>query len=357
MGEMHEAAGHHGRPAFRPRPDGSIDPAGEAGWFLQRERERRGVALQMAADMLGIHETQLDAIETGDLVRLPTRSEVLAMVAAYGEFLGFEPEPLSQHYSRFLPRPIAVAKPRAPAPRPLSSAKIIPFRMALKLAMSNRGLTIVGCIAGAILAFSIMAMMLSGKDEQQQIASAIDPLPTASLESPAEDGSAVTVKEAPMMEDLATAPSSEEGSKEDQPGKFEGGLDDLAPFIVEQLGEADKGGEAPQKVRVEEVVPPLPEPDGPDQAKGEAHGRIMLKAIGTVWFRVEDSRGHVIVSQTLAKGQTYAVPDREDLVIIARDGGLISYAVDGVDKGALGTPGEIVVGKPLSVSQLAGEQG
>ena len=36
---------------------------------------------------------------------------------------------------------------------------------------------------------------------------------------------------------------------------------------------------------------------------------------------------------------------------------LISYAVDGVDKGALGTPGEIVVGKPLSVSQLAGEQG
>jgi hypothetical protein len=65
----------------------------------------------------------------------------------------------------------------------------------------------------------------------------------------------------------------------------------------------------------------------------------------------------VIVSQTLAKGETYAVPDREDLVIIARDGGLISYAVDGVDKGAIGTPGEIVVGKPLSVSQLTGERG
>jgi cytoskeleton protein RodZ len=358
MDEMHEAAGHHGRPAFRPRPDGSIDPAGEAGWFLQRERERRGIALQMAADMLGIHESQLDAIETGDLVRLPTRSEVLAMVAAYGEFLGFEPEPLSQHYSRFLPRPITVAKPRVPAPRPLSSAKIIPFRMALKLAMSNRGLTIVGCIAGAILAFSIMATMLSVEHEQEQVASAIDPLPTASLESEAEDGSAVTVSVAPMSEDLVSAPSSEEGSKHDQPAKFEGGLDDLAPFIAEQLGE--EGGEVPKKVRVEEVVPPLPalpEPAGPDEAKGEAPGRVMLKATGTVWFRVEDSRGHVIVSQTLAKGQTYAVPDREDLVIIARDGGLISYAVDGVDKGALGTPGEIVVGRPLSVSQLTGERG
>jgi len=357
MGEMHEAAGHHGRPAFRPRPDGSIDPAGEAGWFLQRERERRGISLQMAADMLGIHDSQLDAIESGDLVRLPTRSEVLAMVAAYGEFLGFEPEPLSQHYARFLPRPITVAKPRVPAPRPLSSAKIIPFRMALKLAMSNRGLTIVGCIAGAILAFSIMATMLAGENEQQQIASAMDPLPTASLESEAEDGSAVTVREALMTEDLASAPSSEEGSKQDQPAQFEGGLDDLAPFIAEQLGENSEGGQAPQTIRAEELVPPLPEPKAADEAKGEAQGRVILKATGTVWFRVEDSRGHVIVSQTLAKGQTYAVPDREDLVIIARDGGLISYAVDGVDKGALGTPGEIVVGRPLSVSQLAGEQG
>jgi cytoskeleton protein RodZ len=357
MGEMHEAAGHHGRPAFRPRPDGSIDPAGEAGWFLQRERERRGIGLQMAADMVGIHESQLDAIETGDLVRLPTRSEVLAMVAAYGEFLGFEPEPLRQHYSRFLPRPIAVAKPRVPAPRPLSSAKIIPFRMALKLAMSSRGLTIVGCIAGAIFAFSVMAMMLSGEGEQQQIASAIDPLPTATLESQAEDGSPVKVKEAPMTEDLVPSPSSDEELKEDQPPTFEGGLDDLAPFIAEQLRENGEGGEAPQKVRIEEVVPPLPDSDEPDEAKGEVHGRIMLTATGTVWFRVEDSRGHVIVSQTLAKGQTYAVPDREDLVIIARDGGLISYAVDGVDKGAIGTPGEIVVGRPLSVSQLTGERG
>jgi cytoskeleton protein RodZ len=358
MGEMHEAAGHHGRPAFRPRPDGSIDPAGEAGWFLQRERERRGIALQIAADMLGIHESQLDAIETGDLVRLPGRSEVLAMVAAYGEFLGFEPEPLRQHYSRFLPRPIAVAKPRVPAPRPLSSAKIIPFRMALKLAMSNRGLTIVGCIVGAVFAFSVMAMMLSGEDEpQQQIASAIDPLPTATLESAAEDGSPVKVKQAPLTEDLASPPSSDEESKEDQPPIFEGGLDDLAPFIAEQLKENGDGAEAPQKVRVEEAVPPLSDPDEPDEAKSEAHGRVMLRATGTVWFRVEDSRGHVIVSQTLAKGETYAVPDREDLVIIARDGGLISYAVDGVDKGAIGTPGEIVVGKPLSVSQLTGERG
>ncbi|MGH6874177.1 MAG: RodZ domain-containing protein, partial [Aestuariivirgaceae bacterium] len=130
----------------------------------------------------------------------------------------------------------------------------------------------------------------------------------------------------------------------------------LAPFIAEQLGKSD-GNEAPKKDQVEENLPPLPEPVGLEEAKVDGDGRIVLTATGTVWFRVEDSRGHVIVSQTLARGETYAVPNREDLVIIARDGGLISYAVDGIDKGALGTPGEIVVGRSLSVSQLAGERG
>ena len=29
-------------PFFRPKPDGDLNPAGEAGWYLQREREKRG---------------------------------------------------------------------------------------------------------------------------------------------------------------------------------------------------------------------------------------------------------------------------------------------------------------------------
>ena len=62
---------------FRPKPDGDIDPAGEAGWFLQRERERRGERLEQASRAWRIHPHHLDAIETGDLTRLPNRREAL----------------------------------------------------------------------------------------------------------------------------------------------------------------------------------------------------------------------------------------------------------------------------------------
>jgi cytoskeleton protein RodZ len=199
-----------------------------------------------------------------------------------------------------------------------------------------------------------MAAILAGEDDQQQVVSAIDPLSTATLESEADDGSAITIRQSPLKEDVAAHEPDQQEPPKDQP-KLEGGLDDLAPFIARQIGESSESIEPPRKA--EEEFLPLPEVYPSDETKAQGSSRIMLKATGLVWFRVEDSRGNVIISQTLAKGETYAVPDREDLVIIARDGGRISYAIDGVDKGRLGTPGEIVVGRSLSVSRLMDKRG
>ena len=83
-----------------------------------------------------------------------------------------------------------------------------------------------------------------------------------------------------------------------------------------------------------------------------AGARIVLKATGPVLIRIEDSRGNVVVSHTLATGDRYQVPSREDLVVVAGDGGLVGVEIDGVAHGTLGTPGEIVVGRPLKVSSL-----
>ena len=60
------------------------------------------------------------------------------------------------------------------------------------------------------------------------------------------------------------------------------------------------------------------------------------------------------MTQMLMKGDTYRVPNREGLVVIARDGGLLSYLIDGQEKGILGTPGEILVGRPLDLKSFEG---
>ena len=64
-----------------------------------------------------------------------------------------------------------------------------------------------------------------------------------------------------------------------------------------------------------------------------------------------------MVRTLLAAGDRYQVPSREDLVVVAGDGGLVNVEIDGVRRGTLGMPGEIVVGRPLKVSSTAGRPG
>ena len=80
--------------------------------------------------------------------------------------------------------------------------------------------------------------------------------------------------------------------------------------------------------------------------------RLVLKAKAPVWVRIEDAQGNVVMTQMLRGGDTYSVPDRQGLVVIARDGGLLSYIIDGKERGVLGTPGEILVGQPLDITTL-----
>ena len=77
----------------RRKPDGKVDPAGEVGWFLQREREKRGLNHEEVGDATGIHPYHIEAIELGDLTHMPPRLEALEMIAVYAQLLGFDQPP------------------------------------------------------------------------------------------------------------------------------------------------------------------------------------------------------------------------------------------------------------------------
>jgi cytoskeleton protein RodZ len=349
MNDTHRSADSQGWPVFRLRPDGTIDPAGEAGWFLQRERERRGLERAVVAQLLGIHESHLAGIESGDMTRLPRRDEALKMISTYARYLGFQPEPLIQRYLEFLPVPLPERR-RRNIPSPLSSAKIISFSAVLKSATSIRGTTIVSSIAGVLLLFGAAVAVLQPGEEAEEIARGADPLPTASVQKEAEDGSRVKITQTPLSDDqVASLPQMSESPK--APANS-GELGDLGAFIAEQLEKPAQNETGPKQASVphtEVATPVLP---------ASAQGRLVLKATGaSVWFRLEDTGGNVVVSRTLRRGESFTVPSRDDLTIIARDGGLISYEIDGVEQGPLGAPGEIVVGRSLSLAKLLKQGG
>ena len=349
--------------APRQKPDGKIDPAGEVGWFLQREREKRALSLDDAGEATGIHPYHLEAIELGDMTCMPPRLEALEMIAVYAQHLGFDPDPLVEHLVSFMPPPPVARKNFHPANPPvLSSAKVLRFGKMPKIPSFNIKLSNFpggpgGMIASAFAVFmvySASSWMMSSPatptppvEQTAQVTPTVDPMPTAST---GPEAAQVTVTQEPMpgpdamakTEDVPPIPAGAEAAASEDP-------DALGTFIQEQIPVL-KVTKKPQKLA------------SLDSSGSHVYGadndgsRVVLKAKSSVWLRIEDAKGNVLITQMMAPGDSYRVPNRDGLVALSRDGGKLSYLIDGKVKGLLGAPGKILVGEKLDVAALEARQ-
>lgn len=369
-------------PHGRNKPDGMMDPAGEAGWFLQREREDRGLSLEQAGDLVGIHPYHLEAIEHGDMTRMPSRAEALEMIAAYADFLGFEPEPLLHHYLSFLPPPELAPRHHPASPAPLSSAKVLkfgkfvklpplPFRLPSMPNISNITGGNGGIVASVVAAFVLFSgaawFLVPGEQPQtdaQQVAQvdaapqteAADPMPTASTGAESAD---VKITETPM-EDTATVDAASGADQASAQGDaaMQPGLDPdvMGAFIQKNVTGADAtaqgaqaGGQAAEQPAMQTASAGT---DGRVFGAPDENVRVVLKAKRAIWLLIEDAKGNRVATQSLNKGDVYRVPNRPGLVATVQDGGAISYLIDGVEKGLLGKPGAVLAAEPLDVKKL-----
>ncbi len=341
---------------FREKPDGSVNPAAEAGWFLQRERERLGLTLEEAGESTGIHPYHLEAFEIGDLTRMPNRADALNMVGYYAHFLGFDAEPLIHHYATILPKPQSASGKAHPAnPGPLSSALILKFGSFPKLPKFDINLgSFPGGAGGAAASFLVAIMVFAGASWLM-----LDTGPITPAQQTAEVVAPVTPPATPqIMAEQAMPDAAPQGQQQaiaipeaTQPEQ----LDGMTALIEQTI--PDEGAGTPGKpVATQDVTasiePGQAAPDKPAAGGGEQTSRLTLRAKGPVWVRIEDAAGNVVMTQMLMAGDTYQVPNREGLVVIARDGGLLAYMIDGKEKGILGPPGEILVGRSLDLKGL-----
>ena len=339
----------------RSKPDGAANPAGEAGWYLARERDKRGETLETISEAIGIHPAHLEAIETGDLTRLPVRLEALQMIGIYAQHLGFDPEPLVMHYAQFLPRPPVAPEANHPAnPAPLSSAKIIRFgrlpplpKFSIHSFPGGTGGVVASCLAAIMLFAGTSYVLQPGSDmasPTEQVAEIGDEMPTATT---AEQPADVAVSEEPMPDTM------EPGLKpaaEDMAGP---GLNGLTEFLEQNPTVAEqKPGTPPQTTA--SIDKPAEAIDAKGRVFGEADGksRLVLRAKGNVVVRIEDAKGNVVMTQVLRAGDRYRVPAKDGLIAIARDGGLLAFEIDGKERGVLGPVGEILVGRSLDIKAL-----
>ncbi|MBG1233542.1 helix-turn-helix domain-containing protein [Aestuariivirga litoralis] len=351
----------------RRKPDGDAAPAAEVGFFLARERERRAMSLEAVAEATGIHPYHIDAIELGDLTRMPPRMEAMEMIAAYAHYLGFETEPLIQHLLSFLPPPPVVRQSYHPARPPvLSSAKVLAFGRLPKIPSLNIRLAnypggsggVIASVAAAFLMFAGIHWMSSGSVGE-----------TAPADQVAISEPVIKKPAAPQVK-APTAPVQQvaDASTPDVDGDalnalINGDVADakLAAKPVQQVAAAApvKSKKIQDRIKVADQITvastnPIPQPsDGRVYGSENKDAHVVLKATAPVWLRIEDQQGIAVMTQMLNTGDTYNVPNRDGLVALTRDGGRLAYMIDGQEKGTLGPPGKILVNEKLDVQALS----
>ncbi len=423
------------RSSFRHKPDGKLDPAGEVGWFLQYERERRGDTLADAAAETRIKATYIHALEQGAMDQLPGWPYVIGYVRSYAKFLGLESEPLVEHYQSFLDKPAVIDR--------------IGTRSAWwrQMASMRSAAALVGIVSVAVVGFwavfqdgpvltarstipddkPVLALTPQSDDPlsvnanrlveratktpasaestagtQQQtssdeikIAEAL-PVEAESTDSPApDDAPEITGSNAPVprakpqksvvvadrraaldaalptvrvkQKTMDAAASTSAGEKSVSQSDVETALaiDGTAPedgiepseltrLIASTLQDDAAKSETEEKQTPTTITPVAAKPSASVAGPAEAQaGRVVLRARSNVWLRIEDQTGDILYSQTLAKGESYPVPDGKGLVLIVRDAGALEFSIDRKPFAVLGQPGQILVGHPLAANKIA----
>ena len=340
---------HHGatrtRVTFRPRPDGRLDPAGEAGWYLQRERELRGIPLEKAGQDTGIHPHHLEAIENGDLERLPQRAEALRMIGAYARYLGFDPKPLEQHYARLLPREES---------RRFASARIIPFPLIERLRgfPSGAGTIVASVLAVVVLFGGIVWTFLPSGEEPGEGWTEItaDAGDTGAAKDTAADPRTVASISALAQKAAESADDTTATAAGDGIGAL---IARTMPDVV--AGEGKKTATASPAAAASDAATKTASRDAAPAGKGEAAAangpRLMLRAVRDVWLQVEDAEGRALFSGDLKAGSSFTLPAGiapERVIVTSNDGGALRL-VRGDRTGApLMADGQAIVGRSLA---------
>ncbi|SLN10071.1 helix-turn-helix domain-containing protein [Oceanibacterium hippocampi] len=137
--------------------------------------------------------------------------------------------------------------------------------------------------------------------------------------------------------------------------------DEVAP--PPSVIEGSDADSLPQAEETEELVPPPPvvAANGAGGAErtlpgtyGDAHAdvRVVLRARQTIWVKIQGANAEEVVDRLLKAGESYLVPNRDDLSLMASNAGALEVRVDGRVLPPLGPAGGTLRNVPLAASAL-----
>lgn len=318
--------------------DTSTLPVGAA---LRVKREQLGWTLPDVAAWLRIKLSYLEALESGQVAKLPGHTYALGFLRAYAGVLGLDAEDISRrfrHETKDINRKPELAFP-APVPeRGVPAGAVILLGAVL--------------IAGAYVAW----YEFTGHERAQP--HEVPPVPMALMPNPPSAKPAASPQVATVMPGPNQVPSPLPPSAAD--GMTAAAAEPPMPTGIPKSGVADVVPPAPQVETTVPVAPATPTPTPsvttqPPAAVGPAvlPGQITLKALATSWVQVRQMGGKVLYDHVLQPGESWAVPaDAGAVTLTTGNAGGLTLMADGTTTPVLGRNGAVRRNIPLDASSI-----
>ncbi len=348
-------------PKTRPQPtieaqDRSQEVARDIGRQLREARLARGETVDAVADQLRIRPSYVEALETGELSRIPGRPYVVGFLRSYAGHLELDGEGL-------------VASLKSSAARVASPPELV-YRE--PIAESRRG-TAVMLTASALLAAAVYGgyYMIYHVDRGgsepvvAEVPGEMARLATDTLRRADTNRAAITAGPAAPAGAVRVAADGSTAARAAPAAATRGPIEALV---------ADD--EDPVAARAASVLPPEIHSSTPTAAsaapasatellaalesdrinaarlaavpEGEAEGRLALVARETTWVQVRSTGRDYVRTRTMQRGERFTLPDRADLALWTANAGGLELVVDGESRGQLGSAGEVVRNRPLA---------
>ncbi len=344
--------------ARSPEADTSRLPVGQA---LRAQREQLGWSLPDVAAWLRIRLSYLEALESGQVGKLPGSAYALGFLRAYAGALGLDPEDMSRRFrgeTKDVNRKPELSFP-APVPERGVPAGAIVLLGVLVVAGAyigwyeftgheRRQVHTVPPVPQALLPYADtpaapspqVATVMPGSGQTPfppPAAPAVVPRPAAPATAPSGSTAPVAVPAPTSVPDAAPPPQPV--TPVPVPASAAPSMPtSAAPAIPASPGVASPG-----------TTPVAPAAVTPSAVPGQ----ITLKAVAASWVQVRQVGGKVIYDHVLQPGETWTVPpDAGAVTLTTGNAGGLTLAVDGIVTPPLGRVGGIRRAVPLSAQAI-----
>jgi cytoskeleton protein RodZ len=341
--------------------DAPVPEYDSVGLELRAHRERKGHELDMAARVLRIKAAHISAIEESRYADLPGKTYAIGFVRAYAEYLGLNPDDCIRRFKREYAEAL---EPQAEEGARKDKQKLA-FPEAYEEVRLPHGSLI---IIGALLILGVWGgWYLTTSAERQFDDAETVALPPSEVPTPQDADAVMAAATEQVASDdgaeAATFAAGEEAGDAGPATHAEQMVAALTGTGQETVTTEDVGATGDEALVATETETLDTEVDIATQnARREPQvfgvmnnsARVIVRARGNAWVRVEDAGGAVLFEETMQRGDSYRVPNQAGVIMATRNAGALELLLDGQSLGPAGAVGEARPDVALDAAVLQG---